>query len=116
MIMKGDGDHSSSEIRTGRSRNEQEEENIRYIIRQSFLNAQSPQILGEKEQAGTVNYLQGSNESEWVQGVKTYAKIRYQELYAGIDLVYSGEEGDLKYDYVIAPGVDYQQIQVQFQG
>ena len=32
-----------------------------------------------------------------------YAKVGYKGVYPGVDLVYYGNEGQLEYDYVLAP-------------
>ncbi len=37
----------------------------------------------------------------------TYAKVRYSNVYPGIDLLYYGnQEGRLEHDFVVAPGAD----------
>ena len=39
--------------------------------------------------------------------VPTYAKVRYESVYPGVDLVYYGTQGgELEYDFVVAPGAD----------
>jgi hypothetical protein len=39
--------------------------------------------------------------------VPNYAKVRYQNVYPGVDLVYYGNQGgQLEYDFVAAPGAD----------
>lgn len=49
--------------------------------------------------------------------VKTYNKIVYKELYKGIDLVwFTNENGQPEYDFVLAPGADFHQIQIQING
>jgi CSLREA domain-containing protein len=56
--------------------------------------------------------LKGENR----RGVHGYKNIRYDELYSGIDLVYSHDESGLKYAYEVAPGVDYRQIRLEHSG
>ncbi|MBK7384909.1 MAG: SBBP repeat-containing protein, partial [Flavobacteriales bacterium] len=47
--------------------------------------------------------------------VHTYTKVTYHEIYPGIDwVVYTTEKG-MKYDFVVAPGVDPNQIRMRFQ-
>src|SRR5262249_6295771 len=38
--------------------------------------------------------------------VPTYRRVRYVDVYSGIDLVYRGRAGGLEYDFVVAPGAD----------
>ena len=37
-------------------------------------------------------------------------------VYKGVDLVFHGNESALEYDFVVAPGADPRQIQLQFEG
>lgn len=49
-----------------------------------------------------------------VAHVPTYAGIRYQGLYPGIDLEYRGNEGQLKGTYYVAPGANPRHIQWRY--
>ena len=42
--------------------------------------------------------------------------MRYEEVYPGIDLVYYGKEGQLEYDFIVAPGADPNVIALEFDG
>lgn len=48
--------------------------------------------------------------------VRSYDRIRYQNIYKGIDLEYFGRDGHLKYDVIIAPEADVDQLQLQYEG
>jgi hypothetical protein len=64
-------------------------------------------VSGAEELPGKANYFIGSDPSQWRTGVPTYAKVRYRDVYPGIDLVYYGNQnGQLEYDFVVAPGAD----------
>jgi hypothetical protein len=56
--------------------------------------------------AAKTNYLIGSDPSRWKTGISNYAKLRYEELYPGIDLVFYGNERELEYDLVVRPGIN----------
>ena len=43
-----------------------------------------------------------------------FEKVRYHDLYPGIDLVYYGHERQLEYDFVVAPGADANRILLSF--
>ena len=66
----------------------------------------SPAITGEKELPGKVNYFIGSDATKWQTDVPTYAQARYANVYPGIDLIYYGNQRQLEYDFVVAPGQD----------
>ncbi|NEP45823.1 MAG: hypothetical protein F6K35_44115, partial [Okeania sp. SIO2H7] len=82
-----------------------------------FINAkQNPQIKPLEKLPGVANFLQGQDSSQWHQNVPTYGGIVYDELYPGIDLVYSGKVGNLKSDFVVEAGVDASQIIMEYAG
>ena len=62
------------------------------------------------------NYFRGNDPEQWRTGVATYRKVRYQEAYPGIDLVFYGNQGQLEYDFVISPGADPGAIRLTFDG
>ena len=70
------------------------------------------QALGVDLLPGKSNYLTGSDPAKWHTDIPTYAKVRYPDVYPGIDLVYYGnQEGRLEHDFVVAPGADPNQIE-----
>ncbi len=66
---------------------------------------------GTDELPGKANYFIGNDPRQWHTNVPTYAKVRYEGVYPGVDLVYYGTQGgELEYDFVVAPGGDPQAI------
>ncbi len=68
------------------------------------------------EQSGTVNYFLGKDQSRWIHGLKTYARVKYHNLYPGIDVVFYSHGGKLEYDFIVAAGADPSQIRFQMEG
>src|SRR3989475_7853791 len=58
------------------------------------------------ELPGKSNYFIGNDPKQWRTDVPTYGKVKYQGVYPGIDLVYYGNQRQLEYDFVVAPGAD----------
>jgi CSLREA domain-containing protein len=84
-------------------------------VRIEFLGGNpKPEIVGVDQLPGVVNYLIGNDPTKWRRGVPTYAKVRYREVYPGIDVVFYGSEGKLEYDFVVAPGADPGLIRLAF--
>ena len=73
-------------------------------------------VRGEELQASRSNYLIGNDAAAWRRGVPHYAKVRYEQIYPGIDLVYYGNQRELEYDFFVAPGADPKRIGVAFDG
>jgi hypothetical protein len=65
---------------------------------------------------GKVNYFIGNDPARWRTNVATYGKVRYREIYPGVDLVYYGNRRQVEYDFIVAPGADPQRIALDFQG
>ncbi len=65
---------------------------------------------------GKSNYFIGKQSSNWRKNVPLYSKVRYEDLYPGIDLVYYGNQGQIEYDLIVGPGVSLRQIRMAFQG
>src|ERR1700676_32035 len=71
---------------------------------------------GIDEQPGKANYFIGNDPAKWRTNVATYAKVRYREVYPGVDVVYYGNQGQLESDFVLSAGADPNRIAVNFQG
>ena len=52
----------------------------------------------------TTNYIIGNDLSTWRTNVRSYSRVTYHDVRPGIDLVFHGEDGQLEYDFVLAPG------------
>jgi hypothetical protein len=87
------------------------------VVRMNLMGAApEPLSRGLDELPGKANYLVGNDRAKWRTNVPTYAKVHYREVYPGIDLVYYGNQRQLEYDFVVAPGTDPGTIVVGFQG
>jgi hypothetical protein len=62
------------------------------------------------------NYFIGKDESKWRANVSHYARVRYREIYRGIDQIFYGNQDQLEYDFIIAPGADARRIGISFEG
>src|SRR5260370_37839707 len=73
-------------------------------------------VTGVDELAGTSNYFIGNDPAKWRTNVPTYAKVKYEGIYPGIDLVYYGHQRELEYDFVLQPGASPQAIRLGIAG
>src|SRR5882672_6446297 len=86
-------------------------------LRMSLVGAtRDPQVSGLDELPGKANYFVGRDRSKWHTNVPTYAKVHYKNVYPGIDLVYYGNQRQVEYDFVVAPGSDPKKIVLDFKG
>src|SRR5439155_15818359 len=62
-------------------------------------------VVGSGALPGVVSYFP-SGRLESPISAPTYRRVRYADVYPGIDLVYYGRARGLEYDFVVAPGAD----------
>jgi len=73
-------------------------------------------VLGEEPLPGQSNYFVGNDPRLWRSHIPTYAKVRYHNVFRGVDLVYYGRQGQLEHDFVVAPGSETSPIRIGFEG
>jgi hypothetical protein len=65
---------------------------------------------------GKSNYIIGNDPQQWHSGIPQFGGVRYASVYPGIDLVFYGNQGQLEYDFKVAPGATPSQAELQFDG
>jgi hypothetical protein len=73
------------------------------------------QAVAEDALAATTNYLAGSDPSKWLTNIPNFGRVEYQNVYSGVNLVYSGTQQQLGYEFIVSPGADPGVIQLGFQ-
>lgn len=87
------------------------------IVRTRFEGANAqPQAEGLDPLPGITNYFIGNVPSDWHTDIVSFSKVRYSEVYPGIDVVYYGNERSLEYDFVVSPGSDPSSIRLSIDG
>jgi hypothetical protein len=87
------------------------------VLRMKLVGANpTPQVVRQDPLPGKLNYFKGGDRKKWRTAVPTFAKVRYANVYPGIDLVYYGNQRQFEYDLVVAPGADAGRIALAFQG
>ena len=87
------------------------------VLRMKLVKANpAAKVNGADELLGKSNYFIGNDPKKWRSNVTNYAKVRYEGIYSGIDLVYYGNDRQLEYDFVVAPGADPHRIQFDVRG
>ena len=87
------------------------------VLRIKLIGANpQPDIVGLEELPGKVNYFLGNDPKKWRTKISTFTKVKYKDVYPGIDLVYYGNQGQLEYDFVVAPGADPKMIKFEIKG
>ncbi len=76
----------------------------------------APAVVGLDALPGHSNYLIGNNSHNRHADIPTYARVAYRGVYSGVDLVYYGNQSQLEYDFLVAPGADLTAIRFQVEG
>ncbi len=85
------------------------------ILTVKFVGANnSAKSLALDKLAKKTNYFLGNDPKKWHTNISSYAKIRYQNIYPGIDLLYYGNLNNLEYDFIVSPKADFTQISLSF--
>jgi hypothetical protein len=86
-------------------------------VRMQFAGADAhARICGDGALPGKINYLIGGDAAQWHTGVATFSKVRVEDIYPGVNLVYYGSQRQLEYDFTVAPGADPDVIAIHFDG
>ncbi len=89
----------------------------RAAVRMKILRSNgTPSVAGRDQLAGTNNYFIGDDPAKWRTDVPAYARVRFGGVYPGVDLVYYGNQRQLEYDFVVAPGAEPRTIALGFEG
>ena len=87
------------------------------VLRMKLRGANSaPQMVGDTPLATKTNYFIGNDPKQWRTDVTSFSKVRYQQVYPGIDLLYYGNQRQLEYDFLVAPGANPAEITLEFEG
>ena len=73
-------------------------------------------IAGEELQAGRSNYFIGNNPAGWRTNIPNFSRVRYSQVYPGVDLIYYGRQGRLENDFEVSPGTNPKVIAWQLEG
>ncbi len=87
------------------------------ILRMKWVDAnRHSQIVGLEPLPGKSNYFVGNDPKHWHTEVPRFARVEYQDIYPGVNLVFYGDQRQVEYDLVVAPGTDPSCIQLVFEG
>ena len=87
---------------------------VAYLLR--FENANRVAPVGRGRLPFNSNYFIGNDPSKWRTDVPNYASVAYEDLYDGIDLVYSSNANGVKYEFIVKPGADPAAIEIRYEG
>lgn len=96
---------------------EQKEKYSFHAFEVKLLNSlPNPEISAEKPYPDYINYFLGKDEEKWKSRVKAYEKVNYKNIYSGIDLNVYSYGPSMKYDFIVKPGSNPDDIALNYNG
>ncbi len=87
-----------------------------HAFKVKFKNALNATPQPESIRPDYENYFIGNDNSKWASNVKKYEEMTYHQLYNNIDLAFYLKDGIFKYDFIVAPNGNPQDIQLTYDG
>jgi hypothetical protein len=87
-----------------------------YVVKLIFENSNPTWPFGVDSIQHKSNYFYGNDPETWVAGVSSYRSVLYENLWPGIDLRYYYNDDGLKYDFILHPGADPDNVRIQVEG
>lgn len=84
---------------------------VRFIGASGFVKAVPDKILPTYN-----NYFIGNDPSKWQGDCRLYQAVTYNDMYPNIDVRYYTNQGTLKYDIIVQPGGDIDNIVLKYEG
>jgi hypothetical protein len=88
-----------------------------YAARLNFIRANPhAEVAAINELPGKSNYFSGSVPKLWKTRVPQFGRVLYRDIYPGIDVVFYARDGQLEFDFNIAPGANPDVIRLKSAG
>jgi len=88
-----------------------------HVIRMRFQGANpDAKITGLEKLPGIVNYFIGQDRKKWRTNIPAYARVKHKDVYPGIDIAYYGNQRQLEFDFIVAPGANPNVIKLAVEG
>jgi gliding motility-associated-like protein len=88
-----------------------------HCVKAEFLNANPDvNVYSQNPVSYYKNYFIGNDPQKWASDVKLYEEVNYSELYTGVDMHVYSKENNLKYDFIVSPDGNPDDIQINYNG
>ena len=87
-----------------------------HIYKMNFVEANPVIPIGLKRMAHNSNFFFGNESSKWCSDVPNFYEIIYENLYDNIDLLYKVVPEGIKYEFIVHPGGNVEDIRLEYEG
>lgn len=99
---------------SGKTITSRQGQNVRMSLEGSSFSGLA--VYGEGEPVSRFSYFKGNNESKWVAGLEVYNSLMIQDVYPGVSMRLLLDDGNARYDFIVAPGAAPSAISLKFEG
>ena len=82
----------------------------------SFIGSNHIIPEGRMENSGKVSYFTGSYSDKWYTGLPIFEEIVYHDLWPNVDLIFKGNNRQIKYEFIVHPHSDLHSIKLTYRG
>jgi hypothetical protein len=86
------------------------------VIKYSFIGSNNIIPTGMERCDWNTNFFIGNVSEKWHRNVPNYKKIEYKDLWNNIDFYYYYDQNGIKYDIILNPGADPNNIRIKIEG
>lgn len=79
-----------------------------------FVGGNLTGVTKAKERSEYYNYFLGNNKNKWANSIKAYQNLLFHEIYKGIDLQLYSNGANLKYDVIIKPNANVNDLKLNY--
>jgi gliding motility-associated-like protein len=87
-----------------------------HSYKMKFINGSATHVSGQRKAEHYMNYYTSPDSNGQATGCEVYASSRLHEVYPGIDAMVYSVGSSLKYDWIVAPGANPNDIQLAIEG
>jgi len=80
----------------------------------NFVGADFSSLSGETQKSFHYNYFIGNDSDQWASNVPVYEGVKYTALYPGVDLKAYSVNGSFKYDFIVHPRANVENVKLEY--
>ena len=71
---------------------------------------------GNLPKEGVLNFFIGNDPEHWYSNLCSYGELLYSDLWPNIDLLVRSDHGELKFDWIVRPGGNADEVMMHYEG
>lgn len=88
-----------------------------HMFQMEFEGSQKPtEIIATNQLPSYENYFIGNDKTKWQSNVHNFKQVVYSNIYPNVDFEFLTNETQLKYNFIVKPGANYNTIQLKYSG